>query len=129
MNLRWFISKSVRHAAAMRKHVRHLLSAQRDILSLEAFRKVEEALSRLGEAINTGADKPRLNSEMTELETAANRWLKPYPHHAWRENVEVFLVALAVAMGIRTFFLQPFKIPTGGAMDSIMPPPGVRTLT
>ena len=31
----------------------------------------------------------------------------------WRENVEVILVAIVVAVGIRSYFLQPFKIPTG----------------
>jgi len=29
------------------------------------------------------------------------------------------LVALAVAMGIRTFFLQPFKIPTGSMQPTL----------
>ena len=56
---------------------------------------------------------------MENLEKAANKWLKPYPNAAWRENVEVLLVALAVAMGIRTFFLQPFKIPTGSMQPTL----------
>ena len=56
---------------------------------------------------------------MESLEKTANKWLKPYPHAAWRENVEVLLVALAVAMGIRTFFLQPFKIPTGSMQPTL----------
>lgn len=30
-----------------------------------------------------------------------------------RENLEVIVVAVAVAMSFRTYFLQPFKIPTG----------------
>jgi signal peptidase I len=33
--------------------------------------------------------------------------------------VEVLLVALAVAMAIRTFFLQPFKIPTGSMQPTL----------
>jgi signal peptidase I len=49
----------------------------------------------------------------------ANKWLKPYPHAAIRENVEVLLVALAVAMAIRTFFVQPFKIPTGSMQPTL----------
>ena len=56
---------------------------------------------------------------MEKLEAAANKWLKPYPNATWRENVEVLLVALAVAMGIRTFFLQPFKIPTGSMQPTL----------
>ena len=56
---------------------------------------------------------------MEELEFAANKWLKPYPNAVWRENVEVLLVAIAVAMGIRTFFIQPFKIPTGSMQPTL----------
>ncbi len=57
---------------------------------------------------------------MDGLEKAANKWLKPYPNATIRENVEVLLVALAVAMGIRTFFLQPFKIPTGSMQPTLL---------
>lgn len=35
-----------------------------------------------------------------------------YPLSFWADNVEVFLVAAILAIGIRAFFLQPFKIPT-----------------
>jgi len=61
----------------------------------------------------------KIRIKMEELEFAANNWLKPYPHAAWRENVEVLLVALSVAMAIRTFFLQPFKIPTGSMQPTL----------
>ncbi len=103
----------------MRKHVRNLLNSQRDILSAEAIRRVDESLVALGETIRSTADKSVLDAKMTEVEAVANKWLKPYPHAAWRENVEVFLVALAVAMGIRTFFVQPFKIPTGSMQPTL----------
>ena len=63
--------------------------------------------------------KPALEKQMENLEKVANKWLKPYPNAAWRENIEVLLVALAVAMGIRTFFLQPFKIPTGSMQPTL----------
>jgi signal peptidase I len=35
-----------------------------------------------------------------------------YPQGFWTENAEVFLVAAIVALSIRTFFFQPFQIPT-----------------
>ncbi len=35
-----------------------------------------------------------------------------YPKNFWAENAEMFLVAAILAIGIRTFFFQPFKIPT-----------------
>ncbi len=119
MIIRWFCSKTVREATAMRRHVEKLGRAQRDVLSPQALEAVQAAAGELRAAVNSGADKPTLQKQMENLEKVANKWLKPYPHAAWRENVEVLLVALAVAMGIRTFFLQPFKIPTGSMQPTL----------
>ena len=117
--LQWFYSKTVRQATAMRKHVHRILCAQRDILSPQAAGAVDAALEALRQGVRSNSGKDGLRSQMENLEKAANKWLKPYPNAAWRENVEVLLVALAVAMGIRTFFLQPFKIPTGSMQPTL----------
>jgi signal peptidase I len=52
----------------------------------------------------------KLNKEVMRL---GNRLFPPSPWDGWRENVEVFVVAAIMALSIRTFFLQPFQIPTG----------------
>jgi signal peptidase I len=119
MTIRWFFSKSVREACAMRKHVHHLLCAQRDILPLQAIGAVTLAMNALQAAIAEGANTGKIRIKMDELDFAANKWLKPYPNAMWRENVEVILVAVAVAMAIRTFFVQPFKIPTGSMQPTL----------
>ncbi len=103
----------------MRKHVQKLLNHQRDILSPQAVAGLESAIGNMRQAIAGQGDTTVLEKQMADLEAAANKWLKPYPNAAWRENVEVLLVALAVAMGIRTFFLQPFKIPTGSMQPTL----------
>ena len=118
MILRWFLSKTVREAVTVHKHYRRLLAAQRDRLSPQAIVPVQLKLDELTAAIKEG-HKGRINIKAEELQFAAGKWLKPYPHAAWRENVEVLLVALAVAMAIRTFFLQPFKIPTGSMQPTL----------
>ena len=119
MNYRWFISKTVRHATTMRKHVRHMLDAQRDILSPQAIENVSASLTELNTAIHSSIKKEELFKQMQKTDEVADKWLKKYPNANYRENVEVFLVALAVAMGIRTFFVQPFKIPTGSMQPTL----------
>ena len=116
---RWFTSKAVRDACTMRKHVYHLFSAQRDLLSPMAIGAMTAAMNELKSVIAEGANAGKIRIKAEELEFAANKWLKPYPNPVWRENVEVLLVAIAVAMGVRTFFLQPFKIPTGSMQPTL----------
>ncbi len=118
MILRWFLSKTVRDACTVVKHYRRLLAAQTDILSAANIGAVEAKIGELRAAIAEG-HKGRINIKAEELQFAAEKNLRPYPHAAWRENVEVLLVALAVAMAIRTFFLQPFKIPTGSMQPTL----------
>jgi signal peptidase I len=103
----------------MRKHVWRILSAQRDLLPAPAIESVNRALASMEKAVAARFDRQALANEMANLEKVATKWLKPYPHAAWRENIEVLLVAIAVAMGIRTFFLQPFKIPTGSMQPTL----------
>ena len=119
MILRWLSSKKLRDACALRKHVQRLLNAQRDLMTPAALQLVQGALLELQSAIADRVKKPILRKQMEKVEQIAGKWLRPYPHPAWRENVEVLLVALAVAMGVRTFFLQPFKIPTGSMQPTL----------
>jgi signal peptidase I len=119
MILRWFISRTVREAAAARKHVFHILCAQRDLLTPQAVENMTRALAAVQDAVRSGAKDEALKKEMERLEQAANKWLRPYSHPAWRENVEVLLVAITVVVAIWTFFLKTFKIPTGSMQPTL----------
>src|SRR5262245_50183177 len=101
------MSSSARHANAACKHVQKILNHQRDILGPKNIEEVETALRETQKSIASGTNEEGLKKQMENLETAANKWLKPYPNAVYRENVEVLLVALAVAMAVRTFFVQP----------------------
>jgi signal peptidase I len=114
-----FFSKTFRNAKVMRKHVRKLVNHQRDILPAQDVAALNASLAELDKAIADRVDEPSLEKAMENLGEVAENRIRPYPHSSYRENVEVFLVALAVAMGIRTFFLQPFKIPTGSMQPTL----------
>jgi signal peptidase I len=119
MILRLLFSRTARHANALRKHVEKLVNHQRDILAPADLQELESAMKHVRDAIVSGADRDALSKQMENLEQVANKRLKQYPDAGLRENIEVLLVALAVAMGVRTFFLQPFKIPTGSMQPTL----------
>jgi len=116
--LKWFTSGAVRHAWQAARHVEKILQHQRDIISADAVGAVQGDVDNLSKLCREG-DKKAIADGLARLEKTANKWLKPYPNSALRENIEVALVAIAVAMAIRTFFLQPFKIPTGSMQPTL----------
>ena len=119
MSLRWFLSGKVRQISDLCAHVRKLRDAQADILSPHALDGLDTALQNTETVLQSNPNNDSLAKVGDELEKAANKWLKPYPNAEWRENIEVFLVAIVVAMAIRTFFLQPFKIPTSSMQPTL----------
>jgi len=119
MFFRWLTSSTVREAGTMRNHVQRLVDSQRDLLAPAAIGALTLAMNQLRDTVAEGGNTGKIRIKMDELDFAVNKWLKPYPNALWRENVEVFLVAVAVAMAIRTFFVQPFKIPTGSMQPTL----------
>ncbi|MCC7373934.1 MAG: signal peptidase I [Verrucomicrobiales bacterium] len=116
---RWFLSRRIRHAVEVRKHVWKIRCFQRDELSATALAGIDAGLRDFDEVLRKGPNPKQLADGISALDEVAQKWLRPYANAALRENVEVFLVAIAVAMAIRTFFLQPFKIPTGSMQPTL----------
>src|SRR5438067_5781331 len=119
MTLRWFYSQTVRQATDLAHRVKKILFAQWDVLTPQAREAVQQALASVRDAIRSGAEKKVVFERVEQLETVANKWLKPYPNAGIRENVDVILVALVVALAVRTFFLQPMAIPTGSMQPTL----------
>lgn len=117
--LRWLTSRTVRKAGELEDTVRKILNHQRDILAPAAVAAVEEALTGFRKAVRGGADRAGIQFQMNALETAANKWLKPYPRQSLRENVLMLFEIGVLIVGSRAFLIQPMVIPTGSAQPTL----------
>ena len=81
-----------------------LLNHQRDQLSPGAVSELREAIGNLRAIMRSGHDRNKLEEGIATLEQTGSRKLIPYRNPGIRENVEVLLFAVAIAMSIRTFY-------------------------
>lgn len=104
------------------KHYIHgakkFLNYKRDILTSEQIGKVESRIADLKIAMKEKRCDP-VHEAMRELDILIGKLEPPRKDAGWRENVEVFLVAIVVAAGIKAYILQPFRIPTGSMQPTL----------
>lgn len=86
---------------------------RRDVLAAALVRELQQRTEELRALLAGRAGAERLKLGIERLEEVMRRTGGAiYPKTALVENVEFFLVAAIVILGIRTYFVQPFKIPT-----------------
>ena len=104
------------------RHYRHalkrLIHYKEDILPEKDLSVLRELLIKLRRAIKS-RDRNQIYGVRDDIEKAVGRIAPPPKDAGWRENVEVFLVAIVIAAGVRAYFLQPFKIPTGSMQPTL----------
>lgn len=108
------------------KDARKLLAYKRDIATPEAVSEVEAEIASLESIIRT-KDQKKIETQMIALDESCGRLARPTADASLRENIEVFLVAIVIALGVRTYFLQPFTIPTGSMQPTLNGIIGYRT--
>ncbi len=92
---------------------------RRDVLSEADLSAVGMASGQVRQLLREQADTAKLKLGIDALELVLRRTGGPhYPKSSWVENVEFFLVAAIVILGLRTFYVQPFKIPTNSMWPS-----------
>jgi signal peptidase I len=86
---------------------------RRDRLGAVEAAELRRRQDDLRRGLRERADAARLKLGIDSLEDVLRRTGGAvYPKTSLSENVEFFLVAAIMILGVRTYFLQPFKIPT-----------------
>ncbi len=86
---------------------------RRDVLTQPQVAELQGQVAALQGLLKERAGAEKLKLAIESLEEVLRRTGGAiYPKTALVENVEFFLVAAIVILGIRTYFVQPFKIPT-----------------
>ena len=100
------------------KEARHVRNLREDVAEAAALARLDAGIQRVRDVLKAGA-WPQVEPAAAEL-GARIEALTPKRPWAWlRENLEILVVALAVAMAFRTYFIQPFKIPTSSMYPTL----------
>src|SRR5438128_12129667 len=128
-----FTSRHVKHSRLLLRHARKYLRYKDDRLSASDREQIVAGMKSLRDALRQ-KDREKIHGTADVLDKTLHRLTPGTCESHWRENCEVILVAIVVAVGIRSYFLQPFKIPTGSmqpTLDGIVghpstePPPNI----
>lgn len=114
----FFAPKYVKHARNLLKSAEKLIAYKKDLWSEATLADFTGQMKKLQEAIDR-RDEKAVEKESARLDAMAGKYAPPPKDAAIRENCEVLFVAIVIALAVRTYFLQPFTIPTGSMQPTL----------
>ena len=114
-----FTPKWKKEANLLLKGAKKFLHYKRDLLKEDRTDEIESRIADLRDAMKAN-DKDKAEETSKQLRNTCEKALPRFPvQSAWEENVEVIFVALVVALGLRAYVIQPFRIPTGSMQPTL----------
>ena len=111
---RW--KKDAKH---LYKGAHKFIQYKSDLLEEGRIGEIESRREDLKQAIKEG-DRDKVEEASNQLRACCENSLPREKPVGWfEENVEVMFVAIVIALGLRTYYLQPFRIPTGSMQPTL----------
>ncbi len=111
--------RSARRLARVRlREARKLMRRARGALSDSARSELRQQVAELSAARKEG-NVAAMHKQADKLATLSNRHLATFRKPAWRESFESILVAVLVALLLRSFVVEAFKIPSGSMIPTL----------
>lgn len=120
----------LKKAERLSKGVKKFIAYQKDLIPPAKMAEVNEVRAAFDAAIRArdrqalegkeaAGDKKAVEGLEKKLLKVCEMAVPNYNSSPLKENVEVIIVAVIVALGIRAYFLQPFKIPTASMQPTL----------
>ncbi len=109
-----WLKKADRFSKGLKKFV----DSNSDLIETEKLATIRHGQKVYDQALK-GRDRETLTRLEGEITTTCERAVPGLQPSALQENAEVILVAVIVALGIRAYWVQPFKIPTASMQPTL----------
>ena len=114
-----FTPKWKKEAQHLLKGAKKFVDYKRDLLKPERVAEIDSRRTDLLAAIRS-KDLAKVNEASKQIRAVCENSLPHEKPLGWfEENVEVMFVAIVIALGLRTYYLQPFRIPTGSMQPTL----------
>src|SRR5436305_12507229 len=107
-----FKNRNVKNSRLLLRHAQKYLRYKKDLLSASRREEIVTGIDSLRTALRE-CDHERIQDKAEALDKTLHKLTPVSWESHWRENCEVILVAIVVAVGIRSYFWQPFRIRSG----------------